>query len=80
MENFDLAKTRFDVVILDEASQSDVLGLIAFAIGKEVVVVGDDEQVSPYAVGQQVMTVQALIDKFLRDIPNKQLYDGRRRI
>ena len=76
-ECFDLATTRFDVVILDEASQSDALGLLAFALGREVVVVGDHEQVSPYAVGQSVDRVQALIDEILIDVPNKQLYDGK---
>jgi very-short-patch-repair endonuclease len=76
-ECFDLATTRFDVVILDEASQSDSLGLLAFALGREVVVVGDHEQVSPYAVGQSVDRVHALIDEILIDIPNKQLYDGK---
>ncbi len=29
IESFDIATTRFDVVIIDEASQSDVLGLVA---------------------------------------------------
>ena len=62
-ECFDLATTRFDVVILDEASQSDALGLVAFAMGREVVVVGDHEQVSPYAVGQSTDRVHALIDE-----------------
>ena len=76
-ECFDLATTRFDVVLLDEASQSDVLGLVALAIGREVVVVGDHEQVSPYAVGQSTDRVHALIDEILTDIPNKQLYDGK---
>ena len=76
-ECFDLATTRFDVVIIDEASQSDALGLLAFALGREVVVVGDHEQVSPYAVGQSVDRVNALIDEILIDIPNKQLYDGK---
>jgi very-short-patch-repair endonuclease len=76
-ECFDLATTRFDVVILDEASQSDVLGLAAFALGREVVVVGDHEQVSPYAVGQSTDRVNALIDEILTDIPNKRLYDGK---
>jgi very-short-patch-repair endonuclease/DNA polymerase III delta prime subunit len=77
VECFDLATTRFDVVIIDEASQSDVLGLVAFAIGREVVVVGDHEQVSPYAVGQSADRIQALIDELLADVPNRQLYDGR---
>jgi superfamily I DNA and/or RNA helicase len=77
VECFDLATTRFDVVIIDEASQSDVLGLVALGMGKAVAVVGDHEQVSPYAVGFNTDTIQGLIDEHLVDIPNKQLYDGR---
>ncbi len=77
VESFDLATTQFDVVILDEASQSDVLGLAAFALGKEVVVVGDHEQVSPYGVGQRSDRIQTLIDEIPAGVPNKQLYDGK---
>ncbi|MEE8460314.1 MAG: AAA domain-containing protein, partial [Phycisphaerales bacterium] len=77
IESFDLATTRFDVVIVDEASQSDVLGLVVFGLAREIVVVGDHEQVSPYAVGYNTDTIQGLIDEMLEDIPNKQLYDGR---
>ena len=76
-ECFDLATARFDVVIIDEASQSDPLGLLAFALGRAVVVVGDHEQVSPYAVGQSTERVNALIDETLTDVPNKELYDGK---
>ena len=45
-------------------------------MAKEVIVVGDHEQVSPDAVGQQVAQIAALQETFLRDIPNKHLYDG----
>ncbi len=76
VENFDPRKSRFDVVIIDEASQSDVMALVAFYLGKRVVVVGDHEQVSPSAVGQEVAIVQNLIDQFLQGIPNAHLYDG----
>jgi hypothetical protein len=77
VESFDIATTRFDVVIIDEASQSDVLGLVAFAMGKDIAVVGDHEQVSPYAVGYKTEAIAGLIDEMLVDIPNRQLYDGR---
>jgi very-short-patch-repair endonuclease len=76
VENFNPRKTKFDVVIIDEASQSDVMALVALYLGKKVVVVGDHEQVSPSAVGQEVATVQNLIDQFLLGIPNAHLYDG----
>ncbi len=68
--------TRFDVVITDEASQADVMALIPIYMAKRVVVVGDHEQVSPSAVGQDVAVVQQLIDEHLEDIPNSVLYDG----
>ena len=77
VESFDIATTRFDVVILDEASQNDVTGLVALALGREAVVVGDHEQVSPYGVGYDSDRMQSLIDEILVDIPNQQLYDGK---
>src|SRR3989441_351388 len=77
LESFELGTIDFDVILIDEASQCDVLGLAAFALGKKVVVIGDHEQVSPYAVGFETNRVQALVDEFLDGVPNKQLYDGK---
>lgn len=77
LESFDLTTTKFDVLIVDEASQSDIRALSVFALARDVVVVGDHEQVSPYAVGFKVETIQDLIDELLEDIPNSQLYDGK---
>jgi very-short-patch-repair endonuclease len=77
IESYDLARTRFDVVIIDEASQCDVNGLFAFGLAKQIVVVGDDQQVSPLAVGQKLEPIQSLIDLHLDGIPNKELYTGR---
>jgi very-short-patch-repair endonuclease len=76
VENFDPRTTRFDVVIIDEASQSDVMALVALYLGKTVLVVGDHEQVSPSAVGQDLGVIQNLIFQYLRGIPNSDLYDG----
>jgi very-short-patch-repair endonuclease len=76
VENFDPRTTRFDVVVIDEASQSDVMALVALYLGKTVLVVGDHEQVSPSAVGQDLAVIQNLIFQYLRDIPNADLYDG----
>jgi very-short-patch-repair endonuclease len=75
-ESFDPRETRFDVVIIDEASQSDVTALAALYFGREHVVVGDNEQVTPDAVGQRIDQVQRLIDTNLQGIPNSHLYDG----
>lgn len=75
-ESFDPRETRFDVVIIDEASQSDVTALAALYFGREHVVVGDKEQVTPDDVGQRMDPVQRLIDTNLQGIPNSHLYDG----
>ncbi|MGE5604138.1 MAG: AAA domain-containing protein, partial [Bacteroidota bacterium] len=76
VENFNPKETRFDVVIVDEASQSDVMGLIAFYLAEKVVIVGDHEQVSPLAIGQKLDVVEHMIAEHLRGIPNNLLYDG----
>ena len=75
-ENFDPRETKFDVVIVDEASQSDVTALAALYLGREHVVVGDKEQVTPDAIGQRVDEVERLIATDLQGIPLNHLYDG----
>lgn len=75
VENFAPKPGLFDVVIIDEASQSSVLEVIAFYLGKKVIVVGDHEQVSPDAVGQNQDEVKHLIDEYLKGIPNCHLYE-----
>jgi very-short-patch-repair endonuclease len=77
VDNFDFSKTQFDVVIIDEASQCDVMGLLAIALAKQVVVVGDHEQVSPSSVGQDAAKIDNLIRHHLEGIPNSVLYDGK---
>ncbi len=49
----------------------------SMSMARKVVVVGDDKQVSPTAVGQDLATVQNLIKIHLGGIPNAHLYDGR---
>lgn len=76
VENFDPAVNRFDVVIIDEASQADIMAMNAIYLAKQVIVVGDDEQVSPSAVGQKLDEVQALIDTYFDGNPRANLFDG----
>jgi len=75
-ESFDPRKTRFDVVIIDEASQCDPTSLFALYLGKQTIIVGDDEQVTPVAVGVESEEVSKLIRVFLQGVPHKELYDG----
>lgn len=77
-ESFHMGQTRFDVVILDEASQCDMKGLVAAALADDVVVVGDDQQVSPEAVGVSLDAVGGLIATHLQGFPGAALWDGRR--
>ena len=59
----------FDVVIFDEASQVDTRGLNIAYLGKKLLVVGDDEQVSPTSFTVQSV-VTDLIARHMSDIPN----------
>jgi len=72
--NFHPVRDRFDVLIVDEASQEDVVGLSTFYMADEVIVVGDDEQVTPLDVGGDMQQIQDLIDQWLGELPDK-LFD-----
>lgn len=72
----------FDLVIVDEASQSDIWGLLPVLRGKKILVVGDDKQVSPDPGFISAIHVQELRERFLFDqpfkevlTPEKSLYD-----
>lgn len=75
-ENFDPQRNKFDVVIIDEASQSDLLALSALYLGEKIIIVGDDEQVSPSPVGIKTHEINALIEQHLHDVPLNHLYNG----
>lgn len=75
-ESFDPRTTRFDVVIIDEASQCDPTAMFALYLGRQTIIVGDDEQVTPVAVGVEMEQVRRLIQIHLPGIPHKELYDG----
>ncbi len=74
-ESFDPRSTRFDVVIIDEASQADLNALIPLYLGKQVIVVGDHEQVTPLGVGKGQAMLHNLRKSMLQDIPNAHLFD-----
>jgi len=75
-ETFDPRTARFDVVIIDEASQCDPTAMFALYLGHQTIIVGDDEQVTPVAVGVEMEQVQKLIQVHLQGIPHMELYDG----
>ena len=65
----------FDVVIVDEASQSGPDTLMLQYLGKKCIVVGDDQQISPDFVGIDQNAVQLLIERYISDFPLKNTYD-----
>lgn len=58
---------QFDVVIVDEASQSGPDALLLTYIAKQMIIVGDDQQIAPEYVGTNLDTVNQLIERYLYD-------------
>ncbi|OAT82359.1 hypothetical protein A6M21_09460 [Desulfotomaculum copahuensis] len=74
----------FDLVIIDEASQSDLTALPALLRAKKVLIVGDDKQVSPDGIGLEEEKVRRLMTRFLGNqvetyraqmSPERSIYD-----
>lgn len=71
-------KNKFDIVIVDEASQADISALVLLYMAKKVIIVGDDKQVSPSAIGEKIEKQNILRDKYLKGIiSNDDLYGTR---
>jgi len=64
----------FDLVIIDEASQSDITALPAILRAKKLLIVGDDKQVSPTAAFLAEDKILQLKHNFLRDQPFAELF------
>ena len=74
----------FDLVIIDEASQSDLTALPAIMRAKKVLIVGDDKQVSPEGVGLDIEEIRNLMAQYLSNqvpvyrsqmSPDRSIYD-----
>ncbi len=57
----------FDLVIIDEASQSDLSALPAIFRGRRLLIVGDDRQVAPEAIGMEEDRIKALMQRHLAE-------------
>ncbi len=69
------APGMFDVIIVDEASQCGVEALPLFYLGKKILIVGDDKQISPDAVGLPRDSVHRLMEEFLYDFHFQSSFD-----
>lgn len=76
-ETLDPQPNTFDVAIVDEASQSGPEALFVAYIAKKVIIVGDDQQISPDDVGVNVQDVQDLIDLYLSELPYKGVFGAK---
>ena len=65
----------FDVVIVDEASQCGLEDLPLHYLGKKMLIVGDDKQISPEAVGLPRHALHRLMEEFLYDFKFKSSFD-----
>ena len=61
-------RDRFDVVIVDEASQAGIESLLLFHLAPKIVVVGDDQQISPENVGVNRDAIADLKRRYLGGI------------
>lgn len=74
VDNFDPTRSElFDVVIVDESSQCDLLSAGVLALGRKAVVVGDDKQTSPAAVGVDRERISKLQSAHIPDVDHKEL-------
>lgn len=74
----------FELVVIDEASQSDLEALPSLLRAQKVLIVGDDKQVSPEGVGLEEEKVRSLMSRFLGNqvvtyrpqmSPERSIYD-----
>ncbi|MFN3567631.1 MAG: AAA domain-containing protein [Caldimicrobium sp.] len=61
------SEDKFDLLIIDEASQIGFEGIPLLHLAKKVIVIGDDKQIVPEAVGINREDVHRLIREFLYD-------------
>lgn len=77
LRNFN-CNAQFDIVIIDEASQADITSLPILYMGKKIIVVGDDKQVTPSAVGTNDDVVEGFNRRLLEGVVKEpKLYDAK---
>lgn len=75
IENIELSNDLFDVIIVDESSQSNLMSLCALMRAKKAVIVGDDNQISPESVGTNIGDIHELINRYLDGIPQASRFE-----
>ena len=74
-DTVDPSPGMFDVVIVDEASQCGFDALPLFYLGKKVLIVGDEKQISPAGEFEEVDPINALMKEYLYDFEHPGYFD-----
>ncbi|MFC5291206.1 AAA domain-containing protein [Actinokineospora guangxiensis] len=78
-EQFRVQPDMFDVVIVDEASQAGLEATFLQYLAPKIVVIGDDKQVSPTAVGVDQQQLRDLAEQYLWDDPYRASWQDPKR-
>jgi very-short-patch-repair endonuclease len=74
-DTVDPSPEMFDTIIVDEASQCGPEALPLFYLGRKIIIVGDDKQISPDAVGVPLDPAYRLIEDYLHDFRFKMSFN-----
>ena len=64
----------YDLVVVDEASQLGIDSCFLFYISRKMIVVGDDQQISPYGIGIPDDAIADLQRRYLEGIPHHHAF------
>jgi very-short-patch-repair endonuclease len=78
-EQFRVQPDMFDVVVVDEASQAGLEATFLQYLAPKIVVIGDDRQVSPTAVGTDQQQLRDLANQYLWDDPYRASWQDPKR-
>lgn len=78
-EQLQISRDMFDVVIVDEASQAGLEATFLQYLAPRMVVIGDDKQVSPTAVGVDQQQLRDLASQYLADDPYRSAWQDPQR-
>jgi hypothetical protein len=78
-EQLQIRRDMFDVVIVDEASQAGLEATFLQYLAPRMVVIGDDKQVSPSAVGVDQQQLRDLAGQYLADDPYRSAWQDPQR-
>jgi very-short-patch-repair endonuclease len=66
-QTIDAHPGMFDIAVIDEASQCWLDSMVLFYLAKQIIVVGDDKQISPTVVGVSDGEIEALARAYIPD-------------